>query len=97
MTNSVKDKFSSYVGLAMRANAVLYGEDIITERIKLAKVILIDCEATDKYRDRLVNKTSNHCPVFTGVKLRQALHRENVNAIAVTNDGLAKAIIELLR
>lgn len=93
---SKKNKLASYVGLAQRANAVLYGEDIILERIKTAKVVLIDECATPKYKERLTNKIIS-CPVYATEQLRQALHKDNVNAIAVTNDGLANAIIELLR
>ncbi|MDE5601968.1 MAG: hypothetical protein K2J16_05665 [Clostridia bacterium] len=95
MTDS-KNKLASYIGLAQRANGVLYGEDIITERIKLAKVVLIDGSATDKYKERLTAKIKS-CPVFTVDSLRQALHKDNVNAVAITNGELAKVIIDLLR
>lgn len=96
MTSSAKDKFAPYVGLAQRANAVLYGEDIILERLKLAKVVLIDSEASAKYRDRLSSKINN-CPVYTVDNLKQALHKDNVNAVAIVNAELAKAIIDSLR
>ena len=96
MSKLKADKITPYVGLAQRANAILYGEDIILERIKLAKVVLIDAAATDKYKDRLKNKIKN-CPVFITEDLKSALHKDSVNAVAVTNDGLANAIIELLR
>ena len=97
MSSFDENKLASYVGLAQRANAVLYGEDIITERIKLAKVVLIYSSAPEKYRQRLLNKVKEYCPAYETEGLRKALHRENVNAVAVTNDGLANAIIELLR
>ncbi len=96
MDGSKQNKFASYVGLAQRANAVVYGEDIILERINIAKVVLIDSNASEKYKDRLNSKIKN-CPVFVSEQLREALHRDNVNAVAITNDGLARAIIELLR
>ena len=96
MSKLKADKITPYVGLAQRANAILYGEDIILERIKLAKVVLIDATATDKYKDRLKNKIKS-CPVFITEDLKTALHKDSVNAVAVTNDGLANAIIELLR
>ena len=94
--DSSKNKLASYIGLAQRANGVLYGEDIISERIRLAKVVLIDGGATDKYKERLTAKIKS-CPTFTVDGLRQALHKDNVNAVAITNGELAKVIIDLLR
>ena len=96
MTDSSKNKLASYIGLAQRANEVLYGEDIISERIRLAKVVLIDSSATEKYKERLTAKIKS-CPVFTVDGLRQALHKDNVNAVAITNGELAKVIRDLLR
>lgn len=53
MSSLRADNIAPYIGLAQRANAVLYGEDIILERIKFAKVVLIDsdaCEYQNKYK-----------------------------------------------
>lgn len=96
MTDSSKNKLASYIGLAQRANAVLYGEDMIEGRIKYVKVVLIDSQASDKYKERLKNKICSR-PVYIADGLRQALHRDNVNSVAVVNSELAKVIIELLR
>lgn len=93
---TMTDKIVSYIGLAQRANGVLYGEDIIVEKLRLAKVVLIDSAASNKYKERMEYKCGN-CPCFVLDNLGQALHRNNVKAVAVTNDGLAKAIIDLLR
>ncbi len=89
-------KISAYVGLAMRANSVLFGEDIICERNKYIKLVLIDSSASDKYVERLSKKLKDY-PIFVLDGLRQAVHRDSVNAIAVTNENLANAIIEILR
>lgn len=96
MSKLKAESISPYIGLAQRANAVLYGEDIILERIKLAKVVIIDARASEKYKERLKSKI-NGCPIFVADGLKEALHKDEVNAVAVTNDGLANAIIELLR
>lgn len=90
------DKIKSYIGLAQRANAVLYGEDIIMEKVRLAKVVLISAAATEKYQQRLMSKLIS-CPVFVLDDLQECLHRDRVNAIAITNDNLAKQIIALMR
>ena len=90
------DKIASYIGLAQRAGAVLYGEDAIEDKQKAVKVVLIDVEAPEKYTNRL--KTKFDClPIFQIEGLRKALHRDNVNAIAITNENLAKAISDILR
>ena len=87
MSSLRADNIAPYIGLAQRANAVLYGEDIILERIKFAKVVLIDSDASDKYKER----------VYITANLKTALHKDGVNSVAVTNDNLANAIIEILR
>ncbi len=89
-------KIKSYIGLAQRANAVLYGEDIIMERVRLAKVVLISSRAPQKYQDRLKSRLTT-CPVFVLDDLQECLHRDRVNAIAITNDNLANQIIALMR
>lgn len=96
MSKLKSNDLAPYIGLAQRANAVLYGEDIILERIKLAGVVLIDSRASDKYKERLKREITA-CPLFIADGLREALHRDGVNAVAVTNVGLANAIIEILR
>ena len=96
MANKSFDKIASYVGLAQRAGAVLYGEDVIEDKIKFAKLVLIDTAAPEKYSARVENKF-NSIPVFRLEGLRKALHRDNVNAVAITNEDLANAIIDILR
>ncbi len=96
MTVSLNKKAISYVGLAQRAGGALYGEDIILERIRYSKVVLIDGGATEKYKRRLTEKITV-CPVYIVDNLKSALHKDNVNAVAITNAELAKAIIDLLR
>lgn len=90
------EKIKAYIGLAQRANAVLYGEDIICEKKRLAKVVLVSSAATDKYKERIANKTFD-CPTFVVDNLCEALHRDGVKSIAVTNEALANAIINILR
>ncbi len=90
------DKIVSYIGLAQRAGAVLYGEDIISDKLRSAKLLLIDSGAPEKYAAR-VEKRFNCLPTFKLEGLREALHRDNVNAVAITNESLANAIIDILR
>lgn len=89
-------KIAPYIGLAQRAGSVLYGEDIIVEKLRWVKVVLIEAAADDKYKLRLKNRCGE-LPCFETEGLAIALHRENVKAVAVTNEQLANAIINLLR
>ena len=95
-TERYMSKISAYVGLAQRSGSVLYGEDIICEKKNLVKVVLVSSSATDKYKERILKKMGD-CPVFIVDGLCEALHREGVNAIAITNDNLAKAVVGVLR
>lgn len=90
------DKIVSYVGLAQRAGAVLYGEDVISDKLRSARLVLIDANAPEKYAAR-VEKKFDVLPTFKLEGLREALHRDNVNAVAITNESLANAIIDILR
>ena len=96
MEKSTSNKLKSYIGLAQRAGGVVYGEDSICEKKKQAKVLLIASDASDKYKERMLTKLSDR-PVYVVDGLCEALHRDAVNAVAVSNDGLANAIISLLR
>lgn len=89
-------KIASYIGLAQRAGNVVYGEDQIVEKSKKIKVILIDNTATDTFKTRInIKCVQNETFVIEGLK--DALHREQVFAIGITNVELAKAIINQLR
>lgn len=90
------DKIKSYIGLAQRSGAIVYGEDIILEKKRLVKVVLIASEAPDKYKQRLEGKLSI-LPTFEVEELCKALHRDGVYAVGVTNENLANAIINILR
>ncbi len=91
-----RKKIESYIGLSQRANQIFYGEDIIKEKFRFVHLILIDANAPEKYRERLKNKC-NEKPVFEIENLAGALHRDNIYAAAISNKGLADAIINILR
>lgn len=80
----------------MRSGRILLGEDKITERLNSCVVVLIDENATDKYKERLVAKCKS-VPTFVIDGVSSAVHREQVLAIAITDNGLGNAILENLR
>lgn len=89
-------KTASYIGLAQRAGAVLYGEDIIAEHRDKVKLVLIDGKATDKYKDRL-NRRLSDIKIYILEGLQDALHREGVFAVGIVNGDLADAISGSMR
>ncbi len=96
MTGKDFEKVAAYIGLAQRAGAVLYGEDVIEDKFKTAKLVLVDKEATEKYTAR-IHKKFGVLPICELEGLRKALHKDAVSAIAITNENLANAIIDILR
>ena len=90
------DKMASYIGLAQRAGGVLYGEDIMTQNAGKLKLALVDARAPEKYVQRHMRRITT-CETFVVEGLREALHRDAVNAIGIVNCSLAEAIIKLLR
>ncbi len=90
------NKLASYIGLAQRANAVLYGEDMIVKCKSSVKFVLASTSAPEKYLQRLARRLEGF-EIFTVDGLCAALHRDGVYAVAITNDALASAIKNLLR
>ncbi len=80
----------------MRSGRILLGEDKITEKLNTCVVVLIDENATDKYKERLIAKCKD-TPVFVLDGVASAVHREQVLAIAITDSGLGNAILDNLR
>lgn len=96
MNLTVNSKIKSYVGLAIRSGNVLFGEDKITEKLSACTVVLIDSSATEKYINRMTTRCAS-VPTFVLDGVSDATSRTEVLSVAITNDGLGKAIIENLR
>ena len=96
MNSKINSKIQSYIGLAMRSGRILLGEDKISERLNSCVIVLIDESATDKYKERLLKKCGN-IPAFVMDGISNAVHRDQVLAIAITDSGLGNAIIDNLR
>lgn len=96
MNSKINSKIQSYIGLAMRSGRILLGEDKITEKLNSCVVVLIDQNATEKYKDRLVARC-NKVPTFVLEGVTESVHREQVLAVAVTDSGLGNAILDNLR
>lgn len=92
----MSDKLASYIGLAQRAGAVLYGEDIIVENKSKVKIVLIDSSANEKYIARLKTRLADR-NIYVIEGLKGALHRAEVNAVGISNDSLASAISAIVR
>ncbi len=60
--------------------------------------MLIDAASPQKYASKLTARCAQkNVDVFVIDGLKQAAHKENINALGITNTELAEAIINLLR
>ena len=89
-------KLASYIGLAQRAGAAIYGEDDIVKNLPKIKIVLLKAQAPDKFKARLRRRLSD-VEIFEIDNLAAALHRDNIYAVGVSNTQLAKAISDILR
>ncbi len=89
-------KISSYIGFAVRAGQVLWGSDLILEKKRKRKLILLSSTASDNLKDKITayaEATGSPLLVLDdGVTLEDILKR-NCKALAVTNRELADAIL----
>ena len=81
------NKLSKYVGFAVRAGQVLWGSDLIMEKKRKRKLILLSSTASENLRDKIAAYAEED-----GYTLEDILKR-NTKALAITNKDLADAII----
>lgn len=91
----MQSKVASYIGLAQRMGSVIYGEDKICE-FKGRMIVLIDSSSPEKYVLRLKRRLEGK-ELYIVDGLKEALHKDNVYAVAILNGELIKVISELLR
>lgn len=96
MNTEAQSKISSYIGFAARARKIIYGVDQITARGKKHRLIVMCSTAgenTSKQITAYAEKTSSPLIVLSGVTIEEILKKNNCKVIAVTDENLAKAII----
>ena len=93
------DKIGSYIGFAIKARNVLFGQYTI-ENYKKHVYLLIVCESAKKntIKSALNLKEKFNAPLITtkGILLDDVVYKQNCKIIAITNKNLADAILKNL-
>ncbi len=97
------DKFFRMLGLAVRAGGACFGEGAVRDsiRTKNAKLVIAAKDGSDNTR----KKFSDNCRFYSvpyfeysdRFELGKATGRSFAVVISVTNEGLAKSIIDILQ
>ena len=85
-------KIETLIGFAIKSRKIVFGEDQIKTLTKKALVI-IDSSSSEKYKER-VARFANSNEVVEIEDLSALTHRENVHALAILDENLAKGIKE---
>ena len=80
------NKLSAYVGFAVRAGQVLWGSDLIMEKKRKRKLILLSSTAYDE-------ETGSKLLILEDGYTLEDILKRNTKALAITNKDLADAII----
>lgn len=87
-------EISNYIGLAQRANGVVYGLDKIKQTDSV--VLLLACSTSSEklYEELCYISQKQNIPVFKldYVVLDQILHTDNCKVVGITNNHLASQI-----
>ena len=82
-----------YIGLAIRANACVFGTDNILSCKKKQYVIVLDTTLSQNAKNKLVAFAQKHsCEIKEVGLLEEMVHKPGVKAISITNENLAKQI-----
>lgn len=96
-----EEKALNMLGLAQRAFKIISGEGMVIDAIRTnkAKLVLIATDASENTREKMQNKGKYyHIPTviaLTSNQLSQSIGRMR-KVVAITDDGFAKKINELL-
>lgn len=90
------NKLSKYVGFAVRAGQVLWGSDLIMEKKRKRKLILLSSTASENLRDKIAayaEETGSKLIILEDGYTLEDILKRNTKALAITNKDLADAII----
>lgn len=93
------DKILNYIGLAYRANKILLGEEILNSfRYHRIKLLFLASDISTKSKERYLKKCYfyqvNFINDYDCKALSTCLGRSLVKTLAITDEGLAKAILK---
>ena len=95
----INSKPITFIGFAIKARKVRFGVGAVsTLKPKVPLLILCDTASDNTKNDavKLSKKLHSTLLIATGVKVEEIVYKEKCKLIAITDEGLAKAIIENL-
>ncbi|PYI50411.1 L7Ae/L30e/S12e/Gadd45 family ribosomal protein [Paenibacillus flagellatus] len=96
--NQQPNKALSYLGLAMRAGKLAFGEEGVLKAVRSgqARLVVIAEDASDntlkKFQDKCRHYNVAHVQRFSRYELGAAIGKEARVLVAVTDEGLARLI-----
>ncbi len=87
-------EISRYIGLAQRANGVVYGLDNIKKADNITLLLACSTSSEKLYEELCFIAEKQNIPVYRMdyVSLDQILHTENCKVVGITNNHIAKQI-----
>ena len=91
------DKILTTLGLAYRAKKAVLGEEVLN-KISKVKLLFIASDISAKSRDRFEKKCFHyqiaHIDEYSAEELSQALGKNNVRVIGITDEGFKDALLK---
>ncbi len=87
-------KIKSYLGLCVKSNSVIIGQDKLKKTKKYPKLLIVSPNATDNLKDlaiRLKDKFGCECLV-TNTNLEDLISIQNCKIVGITNTNFVTAI-----
>ena len=89
------DRILNILGLAYKARKVVLGEEVLN-RISKVRLMFLASDLSEKSRERYEKKCFHynieHIDSYDCIQLSEALGRNNIKVIGITDDGFATSI-----
>lgn len=90
------------IGIARKANMLLYGDKLIKSiKAKSIKLVVITNDASQRSKKHLISQCEyygvTYLMVDDGKSLSQAIGKENIKVIGITDEGIADKILKIKR
>ena len=95
----INSKPITFIGFAIKARKVRFGVGAVgTLKPKVPLLIVCDSASDNTKKEvvKLATKLRSTLLIATDVKLEDIVHKENCKLIAISDEGLSKAILENL-
>ncbi len=94
-----KNKIETYLGFCVRSRKIIFGTEMISRQKKGVKLLIMDGGiGANSLKETVKAKETLACPLLqteAGL-LAEWVHRPNVKAVAILDDSLATAILNVV-